>query len=428
MTLEPKGYRPRIIDNQLSRYLNLFGAVEIRGPKWCGKTWTALSTCMDKVYIADSSNNYATKALAEMDPQSVLQGKHPLLVDEWQEVPGLWDAVRSAVDAHPEPGAFVLTGSSRPHMTKKRPMHTGTGRIVSIDMHPMTLSESGDSTKEVSLSSLFSHPDQSVAGRSRHSLDDIIDLAMRGGWPRTADMSPENGALVAREYVNSITVGEDIEIGGIPYSPDKLGVFLTSLARNTATLVSNETIRKDTALRGEDTLSRTAFTDYLDYLKRIYMMWEQPAFKPGLRSATRLRTSPKRHLADPSLAIACLKAGPQKLKRDLHTFGFVFETMVARDLLVYSQAFGGSLCHYRDNAGLEVDTIIETDDGYAAIEIKLGINQEEEAAASLRRFAAKMLDGGEDAPLLLAVVVGTGEFAHTRPDGVQVIPIGCLTL
>ena len=428
MTLTPKGYQSRLIDKQFARYLKLFGAVEIRGPKWCGKTWTALNRCEDKVLIADPSNNYANKALAQLDPKAVLQGKHPLLVDEWQEVPGLWDAVREAVDANPDSGAYVLTGSSRPRETKKQPIHSGTGRIASIDMHPMTLTESGDSTNEVSLSSLFAEPDQSIRGRARYGLDNIIDLAIRGGWPRAINASSEDGALIAKEYIRSITTGDNLEIDGVSFSPDKLGVFLRSLARNTATLVSNETIRKDTATSNDPALSRTSFTDYLNYLKRIYMVWEQPAFKPNLRSATRFRTSPKRHLADPSLAVACMQAGPRKLKTQLKTFGFIFETMVARDLLVYSQCFGATLSHYRDNSNLEVDAIIETDDGYAAIEVKLGAAQEEEAAASLTAFEKKMIDGKEEAPLFKAIITGVGEFAFTRPDGIHVIPFGCLTV
>ncbi|MDR1185405.1 MAG: DUF4143 domain-containing protein [Coriobacteriales bacterium] len=428
MTLIPNGYRPRLIDEQFARYLKIFGAVEIRGPKWCGKTWTALSRCDDKVLIADPSNDYANKALAQLDPKAVLQGKHPFLVDEWQEVPGLWDAVREAVDESPETGAYVLTGSARPREAKKKPVHSGTGRIASIDMHPMTLTESGDSTKEVSLSSLFVEPKRPIKGRVRYGIDDIIGFAVRGGWPRTANMPPEDGALTAKEYVRSITMGDDIEIDGVAFSPDKLGIFLRSFARNTATLVSNETVRKDTATNDDPALSRTTFTDYINYLKRIYMMWEQPAFRPSLRSATRLRTSPKRHLADPSLAVACMNAGPRKLKQQLKTFGFVFETMVARDLLVYSQCLGGTLMHYRDNSNLEVDAIVETEDGYAAIEVKVGAAQEDEAAASLMAFEKKMVEGKEEAPLFKAVITGTGEFAHTRPDGIHVIPLGCLTL
>jgi predicted AAA+ superfamily ATPase len=428
MTLIPSGYQPRLIDEQFTRYLKVFGAIEIRGPKWCGKTWTALSKCEDKVFIADPSNDYANKALAQLDPRAVLQGKHPFLVDEWQEVPGLWDAVREAVDKNLGAGAYVLTGSAQPRATKKKPVHSGTGRIASIDMHPMTLTESDDSTKEVSLTSLFAEPERPIKGRAYYGIDDIIGLSVRGGWPRAANMLPEDGALMAKEYIHSIITGDDIEIDGVTFSSDKLGIFLRSFARNTATLVSNETVRRDTATNDNSALSRTTFTEYVDYLKRIYMMWEQPAFKPSLRSATRLRTSPKRHLADPSLVVACMNAGSRKLKQQLKTFGFVFETMVARDLLVYSRCLGGTLMHYRDNSNLEVDAIVETEDGYAAIEVKLGAAQEDEAVASLTAFEKKMIEGKEDAPLFKAVITGTGEFAHTRPDGIHVIPLGCLTL
>lgn len=426
MPLKPKGYRPRLIDRQFERCLKIFGAVEICGPKWCGKTWTALSKCEDKVFIADPSGGYENRKLAQIDPKAVLQGKRPLLVDEWQEVPGLWDAVRETVDSDAASGAFVLTGSARPRKTGKKPIHSGTGRIASIDMHPMTLFESGDSTGDVSLASLFEDPGQQIRGRSYLGIDDVIGLAVRGGWPRAVSMDPEDGAFIAGEYVRSITSGNEIEIDGMTYSAEKLGAFLRSFARNTATMVSNETIRKDTAVGDEPAIARTTFVDYMNYLKHIYMVWEQPAFKPNLRSATRLRTSPKRHLADPSLAAACMGAGVKKLKTQIETFGFVFESMVARDLLVYAQCLGGRLMHYRDNSNLEVDAIVEMEDGYAAIEVKTGAAQEDEAAAHLATFEKKMVDGGEEAPLFKAVILGTGRFAHTRPDGVHVIPFGCL--
>jgi predicted AAA+ superfamily ATPase len=425
MTLTPAGYQPRIVDAQLTRFLKLFGAVEIHGPKWCGKTWAGLNQSSGKVYIADPAANYATRRLARLAPASVLRGSHPLLVDEWQEAPGLWDAVRAAVDESSDTGLYILTGSARPR--PEETVHRGTGRIVSIDMRPMTLYESGDSTAEVSLRRLFAAPSQRITGRTYHTLDDIIGLAVRGGWPRAVGRTVEEGAGIAKQYINSIIKGKNIENEGIRYSSARLGVLLRSLSRNTATMASNATIRKDTVGQDSSGLARATVLAYLDYLQRIYMVWEQPAWQPELRSATRLRTSPKRHLADPSLAAASLRAGVGKLTRDLLTFGFIFETMVARDLFVYTQNLGGQLCHYRDNSNLEVDAIIELDDGrYAAFEVKLGANQEDEAAASLRRFSAKMKEGGAGAADFLAIVIGTGEFAHTRPDGIHVIPVGCL--
>lgn len=425
MTLTPTGYRPRVIDAELARCLKLFGAVEIRGPKWCGKTWAGLNQSVDEVYIADPSDGYVTRRLARLDPDSVLQGDHPLLVDEWQAAPGVWDAVRASVDRAPEPGRYILTGSAQPLL--KDTVHSGTGRIVSIDMRPMTLFESGDSTAEVSLEELFDNPGKKIRGRSSHKLDDIIALAVRGGWPRAVGLDPGDGALIARRYIKSIVGGKDVEFEGVRYSPAKLEVLLRSLSRNTATMTSMSTIQKDVSSVDANGLSRSTVLAYVDYLQRIYMIWEQPAWRPELRSATRLRTTPKRHVTDPSLAAASLKAGPNKLKSDLNTFGFVFETMAARDLHVYAQSLGGQLCHYRDNSGLEIDSIIELDNGgYAAIEVKLEADQEDEAAANLIRFARKMEAGGIDAPAFLAVVVGTGGFAYTRLDGVHVVPIGCL--
>ena len=208
MTLTPTGYRPRVIDAELARCLKLFGAVEIRGPKWCGKTWAGLNQSVDEVYIADPSDGYVTRRLARLDPDSVLQGDHPLLVDEWQAAPGVWDAVRASVDRAPEPGRYILTGSAQPLL--KDTVHSGTGRIVSIDMRPMTLFESGDSTAEVSLEELFDNPGKKIRGRSSHKLDDIIALAVRGGWPRAVGLDPGDGALIARRYIKSIVGGKDV--------------------------------------------------------------------------------------------------------------------------------------------------------------------------------------------------------------------------
>jgi predicted AAA+ superfamily ATPase len=425
MSLTPPGYWPRIIDDELQKLLRLFGAVEVRGPKWSGKTWGALNQGNDVVYIADPQNDYATRSLARIDPASVLIGKHPLVIDEWQEAPGLWDAARFSVDQQSQKGLYILTGSSSPKL--KKPIHSGTGRIVSVDMRPMTLAESQNSSKEVSLKKLFDQPLERIRGRSNHSLDAIIGLALQGGWPETTRAPVADGMEISRQYVRSITE-DDLDDDDAPQlSSAKMKQFLRSFARNTATMVGNATIRKDTAESEGAALSLDAISTYIDYFMRIYVLWEQPAWLPEVRSATRIRTSPKRHLVDSSLVAAALSLSPQKLKNDLKTLGFVFETMVARDLYVYANSIHGSLFHYRDNSGLEVDAIIELPDtSYAAIEIKLGANQQDDAAASLLRFISKMERSGASLPVFSAVVVGTGEFAFTRPDGIHVIPIGCL--
>lgn len=425
MTLTPLGYVSRIIDGEVLQALKLFGAVEIRGPKWCGKTWTALNQGNGVVYIADPANDYAIKKLAILDPRSLLVGEHPLVIDEWQEAPGLWDAVRASVDSQRGKGLYILTGSSSPR--KNTTVHTGTGRIAKVNMHPMTLFESGDSTAEISLANLFDNPDNTIRGRSSYVLDDVLNLAVRGGWPESIAFSAEDAAVLARQYIDSITDPDSETLKDEGISSEKLTLLVRSFARNTATLASNETLRKDITQGGKEFLSESGVRAYADYLKRIYLVWNQPAWQPSLRSATRLRTSPKRHLADPSLAVAALKTSAQQLKFDLSTFGFIFETLVARDLSVYAQALGGSLLHYRDNADLEVDAIVELDDGrYAGIEVKLGQNQEDEAAGTLLRFRRKMEAGHVSKPTFLAIIVGTGEFAHTRADGIHVIPIGCL--
>lgn len=421
MPLTEKGYLPRVIDAQIAKTLEVFGAVCVQGPRWCGKTWASLNHAESVTYIGDPAGNFQNRRLAELDPRLVLAGSVPHLVDEWQEVPGIWDAVRFEVDRGTEKGRFLLTGSSTPQ--RKGTMHSGVGRIDTIDMRPMSLYESGDSTGEVSLSQLFDSPLAPVALEQR-TLEEVSRLVVRGGWPESVHQGEDGARMLARSYLK-LTVEDDASrIDDTKRDPHKLLMLLRSLARNESTLAKNSTLRRDMLEFDDETLAPDTITDYLTVLRRLFVVWEQPAFSPRLRSSVRVGKSPKRHLADPSLAAAALGAGSKELMADLETLGFLFEAMCERDLAVYAQALGGSIFHYRDASNREVDAIVELPDGrWGAFEIKLGANQIDSAAKSLLAIRHLMSeDPTAKPPCALVVLCGLSGAAYTRPDGVMVVP------
>jgi predicted AAA+ superfamily ATPase len=424
MTLTKQGYKPRIVDQKIAALLTEFGAVCIEGPKWCGKTWTALHHANSSVFIADPEGNFRNREMARYEPSLILEGKPPLLIDEWQEVPGIWDAVRFEVDQGHRKGRFILTGSATP--PKESYVHSGAGRIAKVRMRTMSLFESGDSSGSVSLKSLFAGG-SFKSQRSSMTLDTLIALTLRGGWPALAgdnQFLPE----VPRQYLARIAETEVSAIDGKIRNTSKVTAVIRSLARNNATLVSNKTIQKDIdPKQDESAVNRNTITLYLSLLKSIHVLEEIPGWDPELRSTKRLRVSPKRILTDPSLAAAALGATPVTLKRDLNTFGFIFEGLCIRDLSVYAEMYGASLYHYRDESDLEADVIIELPDGqWAAAEIKLGAHQTDTAAANLLKLKNKMLKNNIPSPAFLAVISGLSGFAHQREDGVYVIPIDCL--
>jgi predicted AAA+ superfamily ATPase len=430
MSLTKQGYLPRIIDAKVADYLGIFGAVSVEGPKWCGKTWTSLNHASSVTYLMDPAGNYSNRARARLNPSLVLTGDKPHAIDEWQEVPGIWDAVRFSVDQTGEVGQFLLTGSATP--PRESYEHSGTGRIATLRMRPMSLYESGDSTGAVSLAKLFAGNviDPFVADLDlRH----LIDITVRGGWPQTLSLPVEKAGSISAEYIKSVARNELFNENYSRRNPAKLGRLLRSLARNNATTVSDKTLTLD--VDGEDrrdfsqdeiVLSRDSVADYSNDLKKIFVIEDILAWSPAIRSATRLRVAPKRVFADPSLAIAALGLGAEQLFDDLNTFGFMFENLCLRDLAVYAEQMDASLYHYHDNSDLEVDAIIETRDGsWGAFEIKLGEYQIDVAAENLLRMKNKMVAAEIREPSCLVVITGGG-FGQLRDDGVYVVPVNAL--
>lgn len=381
--------------------------------------------------MADPSQDFRARTLAQIDPARALEGSRPRLVDEWQDVPKLWDAVRYECDQSRKKGQFILTGSSSPKLKKnkdqERPRHSGAGRIARISMGTMTQQELGQSTGDVSLASLFKGAESTAV--SSLTLDRIAELVVAGGWPDARGKEAEDGALIAREYLKAV-IEEDIsEVDGVERDREKVRRLIASLARNESTLASNKTLQRDTADPSdpESVITKPTMNEYLEALRRLFFVQEIPAWAPDLRSSSKIRTSPKRHLADPSLAAAALGASAATLVEDLKTLGFLFESLVAHDLISYANACGASVYHYHDTFDLEADLVVEGADGlWIPVEVKLGASQEDEAAKNLLSLKAKMERAGYREPSAMLVVVGVGGIAHLREDGVQVATLDTL--
>jgi len=430
MAIKQAGYITRLADRKLSEYLKLFGAVSVEGPKWCGKTWTSLNNANSVTYIMDPAGNYSNRNRAELNPSLVLEGKTPHVIDEWQEVPGIWDAVRFDIDKKPGTGRYLLTGSVTP--PRELYKHSGTGRIAMLRMRPMTLYESGDSSGAASLASLFSGREIKPFSADI-DLAHLIDITIRGGWPKTLSLPLKKAGVISSEYINALIKNDLFSRNFTKRNSVKLHALLRSLARNNAACVSDATLTADVIGNGRKeqsgsdiTLSRNSVTDYIHDLKRIFVIEDIPGWDPGIRSKTRMRMSAKMVFADPSLAIAVLGIGKRRLLEDLNTFGFMFENLCIRDLSVYAEYHNGALFHYRDNSNLEVDAVIEMKDGsWGAFEIKLGENQTEAAAQTLIRLKNKFVLNGAREPSCLVVITGGGT-GMKRKDGVYVIPINSL--
>ena len=425
MSLTKKGYRNRIIDEQLEKYMDTFGAVCIEGPKWCGKTWTALNHANSVSFLANPENNFQTRTMAQLSPDLVMQGSPPLLLDEWQEVPALWDAVRFAVDQTTARGQFILTGSATP--LQKGVLHSGTGRIVKMQMRPMSLYESGESSGDVSLQSLISRPLQAVRIQTT-SLEQFIAYTVRGGWPGSLGLDLLSAVEIPRAYLRNVIEEDARRIDGVRRDPRKLTYLLRSLARNVSTMASQQALKRDMREEEGDAIDSETVADYLNVLTRLFILEDQAAYDPNLRSSVRVGKSVKRHFSDPSLAVAALGATPERLLNDLKTFGFLFESLCIRDLRIYAESFGARVFHYRDGSGREIDAVIEWPDGrWGAFEIKLGANQIDDAAKSLLRIKSLMeSDSKAKAPSFLGVICGLANFSYAREDGILVIPITAL--
>lgn len=418
-------YRNRIIDSIIETYLIISGAVCIEGPKWCGKTWTSSHHANSEYLVGDPNNNFSNRQLAELNPTLILQGETPRMIDEWQEVPAIWDAVRAEIDKRQEKGQIILTGSSTPRT--KGIMHSGTGRIVSLRMNTMSLYESGDSCGEISLNELC-QGNLEMKMVKEATLEQLSYYIVRGGFPENISVAPEHAHIMPRAYMDGV-IREDLNKldDGTEYNQKKVQLLLKSLARNEATTVSDLSILKDIAANDEDSLSRNTLTKYLAALDRIFLFNNQEPFSPNVRSGLRVKQSEKRHFSDPSMAAAMLHMTVKKLFGDLNTFGFLFEAMVERDLGIYAQSFGGKLFHYQDYKNNEIDAVIELEDGeWCAFEIKLGAKKIDEGAQNLIKVCDDIVANGGKAPKIKCVICGLSNAAYKRPDGVFVVPITAL--
>lgn len=423
--MDKQGYRPRLIDRQVCEYLSTFGAVCIEGPKWCGKTWTASFHAKSEIYIGNPANNFQNRQLAELSPALVLEGEPPRLIDEWQEVPPLWDAVRYHVDQSGKKGQFILTGSATPN--HKGILHSGAGRIAKLRMRPMSLYESGDSCGKVSLEKLC-HGELDAALTGEVDLKNLIELIIRGGWPGSIGLPIEQAALLPTEYLNAVVDDDVYRIDGVKRDTSKMRLLLRSLARNESATVTNKTLKNDVKSMDDEDIDANTVASYLDIFKRLFITDNQPPFSANIRSSVRLKQAEKRHFADPSLACALLKATPSGLLGDLETLGFLFEALCERDLRIYAESFGASLYHYQDYKNQEIDAVIELPDGqWSAFEIKLGANQIDTAAASLLEIKRQIEEEPKGKPpVALCVLCGMSNATYRRPDGVYVVPITAL--
>lgn len=426
---KPEGYMPRVADAQIERYLKAFGAVEIAGTKWCGKTWSALMQGASVSYVDENLD------LARADPSMMLIGDRPHVIDEWQRVPAIWDCVRHEVDrARGTRGAFILTGSSTPatRQGEQGPAHSGAGRIGRVRMSPMSLFESGESTGQVSLEGLFAGEfTPRVAERDTLGL---VEAACRGGWPEAVDMEVDAAQLIAREYV---TAALGVSIPALGLDPDIARRLASSLARNLGQAATYKTIINDMFGAEENPLSvidEGRVRAYLDALKGMYIVEEVPGWAPPARDRKRFATKPKRYLADPSLACALLGMSPTALLADWQTFGLVFENMAVRDLSVYARALDllddVPVRYYRDDSGVEADAIVQLADGrWAAFEFKVSEDKVEKGVASLERMRRKVCENPRSQtrpPEFMAVITGVGEYAREVAEGIVVVPLRLL--
>lgn len=419
-------YRHRLVDEQIESMLSLFGAVCIEGPKWCGKTWTSSAHCASQIMLGDPAGDFQNKRLAEITPNLVLEGEPPHLIDEWQEVPRLWDAVRYKVDERGLKGQYILTGSSTPKV--KGVLHSGAGRIKRMRMYPMSLWESGDSSGDVSLKGLF---DGIVAPKmiQQAELKQLIYLCVRGGWPGAIGVDERHAGDMAKAYIDTILEYDIFKLDEKKYDTKKISLLMRSLARNESTTVSVKSLAKDITEVYDAIVDTDTLSNYLTLLDRLFLLRNQPAFDTNIRSSIRVKQMEKRHFVDPSIACALLGAKPDRLLVDLKTFGFMFEAMVERDLQIYAEAIGGRLYHYQDYNNSEIDAVIELEDGrWGAFEIKLGADRIDEGARSLLNVRSKMLESNPQAHAadIMCVICGMTNSIYQRPDGIWVIPITAL--
>ena len=422
--MERKDYRPRLIDNIIDSYLDAFGAVCVEGPKWCGKTWTSSYHCKSEIMLGNPDGNFQNRQLAQMSPSLVLEGETPRLIDEWQEVPQLWDAVRYKVDQNGNKGQFILTGSATPN--HKGILHSGAGRIAKLRMRPMSLFESGNSSGDISLRDICEgRIEPKILGEV--DLRKLIDFIIRGGWPANQETTLKQAAYLPIQYIQAVLDDDVYRIDNVKRDKHKMELLLRSLARNEATTVTNKKLKNDIKEIDNEDIDVETVAAYLDVFQRLFLTDNQKPFEAKLRSLIRIKQAEKRHLSDPSLAAALLNATPEMLLNDLNTLGFLFEALCERDLKIYAESFDAELYHYQDYNNNEMDAVIAMPDGkWCGFEIKLGANQIDMAAENLIKIKNEIKANGGIAPDSLCVICGLSNAAYQRPDGVFVVPITAL--
>ena len=421
-----KTYKHRIADEILKRKLMGKGAVLVQGPKWCGKTTTAKQIAKSLLDLGNPGELSNAKETLQIVPKKLLEGDVPRLIDEWQTIPELWDMIRSEVDNRGEMGQFILTGSSVPMDEDKR-MHSGNGRYGWINMRPMSLWESGESNGKISLADLFE-------GKTFDPFDyslDVNTLAFqicRGGWPQSTFMEGEIALDQARDYYETIYKVDIHRVDKVRRNSERTRLLLKSYARNTGSATSFSKMSADIKENDNADISYETISDYIDALKKLFVLEDMPAWNPNLRSKSAIQSSDTRYFIDPSIATSALSLGPEDLINDMSTFGLFFESMAVRDLRTYADALNGNLFHFRDSSGLECDAVLHRRNGeYGLIEIKLGGNNNTEKGAETLKHLAEVIDTDKmKAPAFLMVLTGVGQYAYRRPDGVFVVPIGCL--
>ena len=425
MPLTKENYTKRLVDDEINELLQIFGAISIEGPKYCGKTWTALNHANSSVLLTKSDNPNSDYQKALINRDLIYTNEYPELIDEWQSIEQIWDDIRTKCDEDGNSGKFILTGSSVPVRSDKI-FHSGAGRICKLNMYTMSLYESKDSEGIVSLSDLFENKDIAVNLKNKPSIQKYADLIIRGGWPASLKYDSKNYYRLPESYIQDV-LDHDINYDGITRDKEKMRMLLRSLARNETTLATNEKLISDIedyTTEEQYQITRNTVADYLNVLNNIHLIQDQLPFSEKIRSSVRVGKTAKRHFVDPSLACSALGLKQEQLINDLELFGFMFESLVIRDLRIYIEYLGGHIYHFHDNnTGDEVDAIVELRDGsYGAIEVKLGVGKIEEAASSLLKFSKSC----EIKPKFMCVISGMIDYAYKRPDGIYVVPITAL--
>lgn len=428
MNICMENYKKRVADSILEDKLDAMGGVLVEGPKYCGKTTLACQHAKSVLYMADPITRNQNMIMAQTNISRLLQGEAPRLIDEWQLAPQFWDAVRNEIDKRKAEGQFILTGSAVPADISNI-FHSGTGRMSWLKLRTMSLWESGESSGDVSLESLFRESGQ-IDGASDIDIDTLAFVTCRGGWPKATLKEKKRSALMqAEEYFESVVRSDISRVDNVERDPELARRLMRSYARNQGSQAPISTFVSDVTGSGSVRVSDSTVYSYINALKKIFVIEDSLAWNPNLRSKSAIRSSDTRYFSDPSIATAALGLGPEDLINDLNTFGFMLETLCVRDLRVYAEAMGGTVYHYRDKSNLECDAVVHLKNGkYGLIEIKLGGDSLiEEGASSLNKLANKIDVSKMSSPSFMMVLTGVGQYAYRRPnDGVLVVPIGAL--